>query len=70
MVTESDYERTGNELVDRILALIPEHPEILELDSPWALFKCGLKCNDLRPSLAQAGAALGKAKSVFQNKNP
>ena len=65
----SDYERTGNTLVDRIVALIPEHPEILDLDSPWDLFKCGLKCNDLQPTLAQASAALGKAKFVFKNKN-
>lgn len=69
MATEYNYERTGNDLVDRIVALIPEHPEIIDLDSPWDLFKCGLKCDDLQPSLAQAGAALSKAKFVFQNEN-
>ena len=53
------YEAAGNELRDRILALIPTHPEILEMDDCFKLFKVdGFKCDDLQPSLAQAGWAM------------
>jgi len=58
-----NYESTGNELADRILALIPSHPEILEMDDAWGLFKVdGFSCDDLAPSLAQAQWALSNAK--------
>jgi hypothetical protein len=61
-----DYEKTAETLVDRIVALIPEHPEILDLDSPWGLFKVpGFACEDLGPSMAQASFALGKAKAIY-----
>ena len=33
------YAATANELVQRILDLIPKRPEILELEDPWGLFK-------------------------------
>jgi len=58
-----NYESTGNELADRILALIPSHPEILEMDDAWGLFKVdGFSCDDLAPSLAQAQWALCNAR--------
>ncbi|HDZ25067.1 hypothetical protein LCGC14_1555360 [marine sediment metagenome] len=61
------YESTGNELRDRILALIPDHPEILTLDSCWDLFKVsGFDCRDLQPSLAQAGWALTSARCIWK----
>jgi hypothetical protein len=57
------YETTANELVKRIEALVPEHPEILTLESAWDLFKIpGFKCDDLQPSAAQAGWALGRVQ--------
>jgi hypothetical protein len=60
-----NYENTANELRDRIIALIPDHPEILTMRSPWDLFKIdGFKCDDLGPSMAQAGWALSAAKNI------
>jgi hypothetical protein len=57
------YADTANTLVDRIVALLPAHPEILTFDSAWDLFKVdGFDCRDLSPSLAQAGWALVEAK--------
>lgn len=58
-----DYASTAETLCDRIFVLIPENPQILYLDGPWAMFKIpGFDCDDLNPSLAQACGALGKAK--------
>ncbi len=58
-----DYTSTANELKGRIAALIPEHPEILSLESAWDLFKVpGFACQDLGPSMAQAEWALSQAK--------
>lgn len=53
------YAATANELVRRIEALIPEHPEVLSLASAWELFTIpGFECSDIGPSLAQASFAL------------
>jgi len=61
------YADTADELTKRILALIPEHPEILTIDGPFALFKVpGFKCDDLQPSLFQAGWALAKARQLYR----
>jgi len=61
------YEETANELVSRIMALIPEHPEILEMKSAWDLLKVdGFKCDDLQPSAAQAGWAFAQAKKRYK----
>ena len=57
------YYRVLDELIERIEALVPEHPEILDLSDPFELFKVpGFACGDLDPSLAQASAALAEAK--------
>ena len=49
------YEGTANEVVKRLQLLLPDHPEILELDDPWGLFKIeGFDVKDLQPSLHQA----------------
>ena len=62
------YESTADELKDRILKLIPDNPQILEMEDCWDLFKVeGFKCNDLQPSLFQAGWALAKAKQEYQS---
>ena len=59
------YEATADELVRRIRTLIPEHPEILELESPWDLFKVeGFNCADIGPSAFQASWALARAKHL------
>ena len=58
------YAQTAELLVDRIVALIPSHPEILTMDEPWPLFKIAeFKCDDLQPTYAQACAALAEAKA-------
>ena len=62
------YEANGNELADRILGMIPDHPEILEMESACDLFTIdGFDCSDLNPSLAQAGWAFNRARQVFLN---
>lgn len=64
---EAAYTATADELTKRILALIPAHPEIMTIESPFDLFKIdGFKCDDIGPSLAQAGWALGKARQIHK----
>lgn len=61
------YAATADELCDRIKKLIPTHPEIMTIESTFDLFKIeGFKCDDLQPSLAQAGAALAKARRLHR----
>ena len=67
---EAAYTATADELTKRILALIPAHPEIMTIESPFDLFKIdGFKCDDIGPSLAQAGWALGKARQIHKANN-
>lgn len=62
-IAATPYEAVANTLGQRILDLIPKHPEILNLESPWDLFKIeGFNCSDLQPSLMQASWALAWAK--------
>jgi len=57
------YASTAEKLVQRILDVAEEHPEILELSNPWEMFQVpGFRCDDIGPSLAQAGWALVEAK--------
>lgn len=59
------YGFTADTLTQRILALIPEHPEVLTLTDAWGLFKVpGFDCADLQPTMAQAYAALANAKAI------
>lgn len=61
-----NYASTINALTERILALIPAHPEILTMNDSWQLFKVpGFSCGDLEPSMAQADGALGRAKAIY-----
>lgn len=61
-----NYSKTADELVARITALIPDHPEIMDMESAWDLFDVdGFKCDDLQPSMFQAGWALQKSKQDF-----
>lgn len=57
------YEGCAEEMKRRILALIPDHPEILDMNDVWDLFKVpGFYVDDLGPSMAQAMAALAAAQ--------
>lgn len=63
------YEETAATLKSRILALIPDHPEILEIESAWRLFDVpGFSCNDLGPSLYQAQWALAAAIQEWKSR--
>ena len=65
------YGATADALTERIIALIPEHPEILELKSAFGLFDIdGFKCDDLEPSYMQAAWALAKAKGLHKYGQP
>jgi hypothetical protein len=65
-----NYEDTANQLMERILSLIPEHPEIMKMDSPWDLFKIeGLNYDDLAPSMAQADWAMQRAQQIYLEQN-
>jgi len=56
------YAHIADKLTRRVLDLIPTHPEILTMQSPFELFKIKeFKCDDLAPSLNQAGWALSQA---------
>ena len=59
------YAQTADELTHRIVALIPDNPHILTMESAWDLFKVeGFDCKDIGPSLAQAQWALSNAKRI------
>ncbi len=65
VATATSYEDVADEIVRRILALIPTHPEILDMQDVWKLFKVdGFKCDDLQPSMYQAMWALSRAKQI------
>jgi hypothetical protein len=60
------YESTGQELVKRIKALIPNNTHILTMTECWDLFKVpGFKCDDLDVTMAMADAALSIAKRQY-----
>lgn len=62
VTTKAGYGVTADELVERIKALIPTHPEILNMVHAWSLFEIkDFKCDDLQPSLYQASWALAQA---------
>lgn len=57
------YSRDIVDLSERILALMPSHPEILETRDPFELFDIdAFYCKDLGPSAGQASIALQEAK--------
>jgi len=66
MSTSNDYAATADELTRRIVAL---GPKVLTITNPWELFKAGLKCDDIGPSLAQASWALAQAKRILGNRD-
>lgn len=63
------YEECGQELARRIEAIIPKNQSILQMESPWGLFKVpGFKSDDLQPTLAMASVALAIAKRRYNEK--
>ena len=66
MISSLQYSATADKLTKRIIELIPTHPEILNLEDAWGLFKVdGFKCDDLGPSLFQASWSLREAKRIW-----
>ena len=64
------YNSTAEQAKLRILALIPEHPEIMDIDGPFELFKIeGFSVSDLGLTLFQAGWALNAARNTYKQ-NP
>ena len=64
-MNKEQYESTANILRDRIVALIPTHPEILDMDNAWDLLKIpDFDCKDLQPSAFQASWAFNAAKRM------
>ena len=62
-----EYSSICDNLVTRIEALVPAHPEILTMRDVWDLFKVpGFRCDDLGPSMAQAMAALQEVQHRAQ----
>lgn len=60
---QTSYATTAEALKDRILQMIPAHPEILQFKSAWDLFNVPeFRCGDLAPSLGQATWALAAAQ--------
>lgn len=58
-----NYQDTADALVQRIEALVPTHPEILEMGSAWDLLELhDFKCDDLQPTEFQASWALAKVQ--------
>lgn len=65
---EERYESTADAMVARILETFKRHPEAAALDDVWKLFKVeGFKCDDIGPSLAQAGWAFVEAKRQWRD---
>jgi hypothetical protein len=61
------YIDSANKLRDRIVDLIPERPEIMNIENTWDLLDVdGLSFSDLDPTLAQASWALEQAKIIHK----
>jgi hypothetical protein len=56
------YRSGAEELARRVLELCRAKPEAMDVDSPFGLFKHGLECKDLDPTLGMANAALSAAR--------
>jgi len=66
---KAEHEETANRLTERILESIPGHPEILDMDNPWLLYKVkDFQCNDINPTHAQAVAALASAQDIWRRR--
>lgn len=62
----SSYTETANTLVERVVTLIGNHPEILDLEDCWGLLQYpDFAYRDLEPTLYQMSWALRKAKFQY-----
>lgn len=58
------YDTVAEELVRRIAALIPTHPEIVTMENEWDLTKVvGFVYADLQPTFYQVSWALRRAQA-------
>lgn len=65
-----EYNNITQELTERIIKLIPDNPQILEIESPWDLFNIeGFYCKDLEPSLFQAAKAITDTRIRYKEEN-
>lgn len=63
-ITKEVYTANAEELVDRISALVDDHPEVLTMSSAWDLLKIEeFVYQDLEPTLFQVTWALGRAQN-------
>jgi len=61
------FERPGLTLTERILKLIPDNPQILDMENPRELFDIeGFYCDDLKPDWYQAAWAFERAKMIYR----
>jgi hypothetical protein len=68
MVTSEQYSKTADKLTKRILKLIPKNLKILEMNTPWELFKLSdFNYEDLGPTMFQADWALNNAKHLYND---
>ena len=62
------YHADINELTKRVLMLIPTHPEILAMTSPFEMLDIAeFEYKDLEPSTIQLSHAIGKAISIYND---
>lgn len=62
------YETSCEIIYQRILVLIPQHPEIKDFKNPWDLFKVPeFQCSDLNPTYAMVAIALAKAQNASRS---
>lgn len=68
-MTDKTYVEIGGTLVERIVALIPDNPQIMYMSNPFDLLDIkGFEHSDLAPSVFQVNWALAKAKSIYREK--
>ncbi len=68
---QPDYNTAARILRDRILVLIPAHPEILTFETAWQVTEMPVfKHEDLDPTLAQTTWALFAAQDAWVKAHP
>ncbi len=66
-ISVEEYAETARRMLARILESFRAHPvEAASITSPWQLYQLpGFKCDDIRPTLVQAEAALLEARRIL-----
>ncbi len=64
-----NYEAAADKLVQRMLQTFEAHPDAAQLDDVWKMLKVpGFNCDDIGPSLFQAGWAFSMAKKLWRER--